>query len=178
MQYSWLNGEVKGDQLSSESYNIDGLSASVETGYRMPVYQGKNSDVYVTPQAQVTWSGIKADDHREINGTRVTSSGDNNIQTRLGVKVSRDGVSDGDMGKDKLFTVYAEANWLNNSQQAGAVLNGVEVKQSGGRNLAELKLGTEGQLNKNVNLWTNVAQQLGDDGYSDTTLTVGFKYKF
>ena len=178
MQYSWLNGEVNGDQLSNESYNIDGLSASVEAGYRMPVYQGENGSVYITPQAQVIWSGIKADDHHEINGTRVTSSGDNNVQTRLGVKVSRDGVSDADKGSDKLFTVYAEANWLNNSQQAGAVLDGVEVKQSGSRNLAELKLGTEGQLSKNVNLWTNVAQQMGDDGYSDTALTVGFKYKF
>lgn len=178
VQYSWLNGEVKGDQLSNESYNIDGLSASVEAGYRMPVYQGENGSVFITPQAQVTWNGIKADDHHEINGTRVTSSGDNNVQTRLGVKVSRDGVSDNDIGKDKLFTVYAEANWLNNSQQAGAVLDGVEVKQSGSRNLAEFKLGTEGQVNKNLNLWTNVAQQMGDDGYADTALTVGFKYKF
>ncbi len=178
MQYSWLNGEVKGDQLSNESYDIDGLSASVETGYRIPVYQGQNGNVYITPQAQVIWSGISADDHHEVNGTRVTSSGDNNVQTRLGVKVSRDGVSDSDIGKDKLFTLYAEANWLNNSQQAGAVLDGVEVKQSGSRNLAELKLGTEGQINKNLNLWTNVAQQMGDDGYSDTALTVGIKYRF
>uniref|UniRef100_UPI0013567FDC autotransporter outer membrane beta-barrel domain-containing protein n=1 Tax=Budvicia diplopodorum TaxID=1119056 RepID=UPI0013567FDC len=178
MQYSWLNADVNGEQLSNESYDIDGMSASVEAGYRMPVYQGENGDVFITPQAQVTWSGISADDHREVNGTRVTSSGENNVQTRLGVKISRDGVSDKDKGSDKLFTVYAEANWLNNSQQVGAVLNGVEVKQSGARNLAELKLGSEGKLNKHVNLWTNVAQQMGDDGYSDTALIVGFKYKF
>uniref|UniRef100_UPI0013596586 autotransporter family protein n=1 Tax=Budvicia diplopodorum TaxID=1119056 RepID=UPI0013596586 len=178
MQYSWLNADVNGEQLSNESYDIDGMSASVEAGYRMPVYQGENGDVFITPQAQVTWSGISADDHREVNGTRVTSSGENNVQTRLGVKLSRDGVSDGDKGKDKLFTVYAEANWLHNSQQSGAVLDGVAVKQAGNANVGELKLGAEGQLNKHVNLWTNVAQQMGDEGYSDTALTVGFKYKF
>lgn len=177
-QYSWLNGSVNGEGLSSESYDISGLSASVETGYRMPVYQGENGRVFVTPQAQVIWSGIKADDHTEANGTRVKSSGDNNVQTRLGVKVSRDGVSDMDKGKDKLFTVYAEANWLHNSQQAGAVMDNVEVEQSGSRNLAEVKLGTEGQLNKHINLWSNVAQRLGDDGYSDTAVMVGFKYRF
>ncbi len=176
MQYSWLDGEVKGEQLSNESYDIDGLSASVEAGYRMPVYQGENGSVFITPQAQVTWSGIKADDHHEVNGTRVTSSGDNNVQTRLGVKVSRDSVSDS--SKEKQFTLYAEANWLYNNKLAGAVIDGVEIKQAGSRNIGELKLGTEGQLNKNLNLWSNVSQQLGDKGYSDTALTVGFKYKF
>ncbi|WP_261831319.1 autotransporter outer membrane beta-barrel domain-containing protein [Leminorella grimontii] len=178
MQYSWLNGSVNGEGLSSEGYDINGLSASVETGYRASVYEGENGQVFVTPQAQVIWSGIKADDHTEANGTRVKSSGDNNVQTRLGVKVSRDGVSDMDKGRDKLFTVYAEVNWLNNSQQAGAVLDNVEVKQSGSRNLAEMKVGTEGQINKHVNLWSNVTQQLGDDGYSDTAVMLGIKYRF
>lgn len=176
MQYSWLNGEVKGDQLSGENYDISGLSASVETGYRIPVYQGLNSNVFITPQAQVIWSGITADDHQEVNGTHVTSSGDNNVQTRLGVKVSRDSVSDS--SKEKQFTLYAEANWLNNTQQAGAALNGVKIKQSGSRNLAELKLGAEGQVNKHLNLWSNVAQQMGSNGYSDTSVMIGIKYRF
>lgn len=39
LQYSWLNGMVKGEQLSNENYKIDGLSASVETGYRKLIYQ-------------------------------------------------------------------------------------------------------------------------------------------
>ena len=178
VQYSLLNGEVNGEQLSSESYDMNGLSASVESGYRIPVYQGENGNVFVTPQAQIIWSGIKADDHHEVNGTRVTSDGKNNVQTRLGVKLSRDGVSDMDKGSDKLFTTYVETNWLHNTEQAGAVMNGVSVKQAGNTNVGELKVGVEGQLNKHVNLWTNVAQQIGDKGYSDTALTVGFKYRF
>ncbi|WP_159565511.1 autotransporter outer membrane beta-barrel domain-containing protein [Budvicia diplopodorum] len=178
VQYSWLNGEVHGEQLSGERYDINGLSASVESGYRIPVYQSENGAVFVTPQAQIIWSGIKADDHTETNGTRVTSDSNNNVQTRLGVKLSRDGVSNMDKNSDKLFTVYAEANWLHNTEQAGAVMDGVTMKQAGNSNVGELKLGAEGQLNKHANLWTNVAQQLGDDGYSDTLLTVGFKYTF
>ncbi|WP_347253670.1 autotransporter outer membrane beta-barrel domain-containing protein [Leminorella grimontii] len=178
VQYSLLDASVNGEQLASESYDMKGFSASVEGGYRMPVYQGENSRVYVTPQAQVIWNGVKADDHREANGTKVTSDGDNNVQTRLGVKLSRDGVSDMDKGGDKLFTVYTEANWLHNTEQAGATLDGVTTRQAGSTNVGELKVGFEGQLNKHANLWTNVAQQLGDDGYSDTALTVGFKYKF
>ena len=52
------------------------------------------------------------------------------------------------------------------------------LKQAGNKNVAELKLGTEGKFNKNMNLWTNVAQQIGAKGYSDTTMTIGFKYSF
>ncbi|WP_347253636.1 autotransporter outer membrane beta-barrel domain-containing protein [Leminorella grimontii] len=178
VQYSWLDAEVSGQQVASESYDMDGFSASIEAGYRMPVYESANGRVYLTPQGQVTWSGITADTVREANGTRVTSSGDNNVQTRLGLKVSRDGVSDVDKGKEKLFTVYAEANWLYNSEQAGATMDGVTVSQAGSRNVGELKLGAEGQLNRNLNLWTNVAQQLGDKGYSDTAVMLGVKYRF
>ncbi|VFS62139.1 Outer membrane protein IcsA autotransporter precursor [Leminorella grimontii] len=178
VQYSWLDAEVSGQQVASESYDMDGFSASLEAGYRMPVYESANGRVYLTPQGQVTWSGITADTVREANGTKVTSSGDNNVQTRLGLKVSRDGVSDIDKGKEKLFTVYAEANWLYNSEQAGATMDGVTVSQAGGRNVGELKLGAEGQLNRNLNLWSNVAQQLGDKGYSDTAVTLGVKYRF
>ncbi|VFS50991.1 autotransporter outer membrane beta-barrel domain-containing protein [Budvicia aquatica] len=176
LQYSCMKGEVNGDQISSERYDIDGLSASLEAGYRMPVYQGENGDVFVTPQAQVIWNGIKADDHTEANGTKVQSKGNNNVQTRLGVKLSRDGVSD--MDKGKLFTTYVETNWIHNTEQAEVSLDGMIIKQSGNANIAELKLGAEGQLNNKVSLWTNVAQQVGDEGYNDTALTVGIKFKF
>ncbi|VFS48686.1 autotransporter outer membrane beta-barrel domain-containing protein [Budvicia aquatica] len=178
VQYSWLDAEVNGQDVAKESYDMDGFSASIEAGYRLPVYQGVNGDVFITPQGQIAWNGITADDHIETGGTKASSSGHDNVQTRLGVKVSRDGVSDKDKGIDKLFTLYAEANWLHNSQQAGAILDGTEVKQSGSRNVAELKLGSEGQLNQNINLWSNVAQRMGDNGYRDTAVTFGVKYRF
>ncbi len=42
--------------------------------------------------------------------------------------------------------------------------DGAEVKLSGSRNVGELKLGSEGQLNQNINLWSNVAQRIVDRG--------------
>lgn len=56
--------------------------------------------------------------------------------------------------------------------------DGAEVKLSGSRNVGELKLGSEGQLNQNINLWSNVAQRMGDNGYRDTAVTFGVKYRF
>lgn len=52
-------------------------------------------------------------------------------------------------------------------------MNGAGVTQTGARNIGELKTGIKGQLSKNVNLWGNVAQQLGDKGYSDTSAMLG-----
>ncbi len=52
------------------------------------------------------------------------------------------------------------------------------VKVAGTRNIGELKTGVEAKLNKNVNLWGNIAQQIGDKGYSDTQAMVGFKVNF
>ncbi|RZN19691.1 autotransporter outer membrane beta-barrel domain-containing protein, partial [Escherichia sp. E14S1] len=48
----------------------------------------------------------------------------------------------------------------------------------GARNTGELKAGVEGQITPHLQLWGNVAQQLGDNGYSDTQGMLGVKYLF
>lgn len=177
-QYSELNAKVAGDELKQQSYDIHGVSASVESGYRQRVYQGVNGDVFITPQGQVIWSDMNADDATEANGTRIQSGGNGNLQTRLGVKLSRSGVANKDKGTHKLFTTYVEANWLYNSHQANTILDDVEVEQAGSRHIGEVKLGMEGQLNEQTHMWTQVAQQLGTKGYSETAVMVGVKYQF
>ncbi|CRY01510.1 TPA: autotransporter outer membrane beta-barrel domain-containing protein [Yersinia enterocolitica] len=178
LQYSKLNASEQGDELAMQSYNINGLSASVESGYRMPVYHGVNGDVFVTPQAQVIWDGQKADTVHDDSNTQVQSTGADVINTRIGVRVARDSVSDQDKGKDKLFTVYSEVNWLHNSKDPGVAMDNITVSQAGSRNVGEIKLGAEGKLNKNCNAWANVGQQIGGSGYNDSRVTAGLKYAF
>ena len=121
---------------------------------------------------------MKANAHREANGTRVTSEGDGNLQTRLGARVFIKGHSKIDEGKERIFEPFVEANWIHNTKRFGASMSGVDVEQAGTRNIAELKAGVESQLNRNVNLWGNVAQQIGDAGYSDTSAMLGVKVNF
>lgn len=178
LQYSKLNASEQGDELAMQSYNINGLSASVESGYRMPVYHGVNGDVFVTPQAQVIWDGQKADTVHDDSNTQVQSTGADVINTRIGVRVARDSVSDQDKGKDKLFTVYSEVNWLHNSKDPGVAMDNITVSQAGSRNVGEIKLGAEGKLNKNCNTWANIGQQIGGSGYNDSRVTADLKYAF
>jgi hypothetical protein len=66
-----------------------------------------------------------------------------------------------------------EVNWVHNTQDFGSQLNGVLVKQDGAASIGEMKVGVEGQLSKRFGLWGNVAQQVGDKGYSDTSAMLG-----
>ncbi|MDF0604960.1 autotransporter outer membrane beta-barrel domain-containing protein [Neisseriaceae bacterium TC5R-5] len=171
LQYSWMDGSVSGQQLAQESYQLKGLSASLESGYRLAL---GNNGLSITPHAQLIWSGIKADNHVEHNGTVVESSGQGNLSSRVGVKLQKDSA----LAKNGVFSTSLEANWLNNSKAAGAMLDGVTSQQDGSRNIGELKLGVSGQVSEQLNLWASVAQQLGSKNYRETALTVGFKYKF
>ncbi|PSH17928.1 type V secretion protein A [Yersinia pseudotuberculosis] len=179
-QYSWFNNTVDGQDLATEEYKSKGVTASIESGYTFKIGENvaKNATYFIQPKAQVTWMGVKADDHKEANGTNVSGEGDGNIQTRLGVKIFMNGYSEQDKGKDRVFQPFVEANWIHNTKDFSTTLDNVTIKQDGAANLGELKVGVEGQLNKELNLWGNVGQQVGNTGYSDTAVMLGVKYNF
>ncbi|KAB5500696.1 autotransporter outer membrane beta-barrel domain-containing protein [Serratia sp. RJAL6] len=117
-------------------------------------------------------------EHKETNGTLVQGVGEDNVQTRLGVRVFMNGKSHLDKGTSREFEPFVEANWIYNTRQFGARLNGVETVSYGTRNAGELKVGVEGKLSNNLNVWGNVAQQMGGKGYSDSQAMLGVKYMF
>ncbi|HDG1710687.1 TPA: autotransporter outer membrane beta-barrel domain-containing protein [Kluyvera ascorbata] len=178
--YNWFNNKVYGERLASEKYDSNGITASVEGGYSFLMGERRDgrSTYWLQPKAQLTWMGVQADNHTEANGTRVKGKGDGNLQTRLGLKALIKGYSAIDEGKEREFQPFVETNWIYNTQSYGVVMNGVTNYQAGTRNIGELKAGVEGQLGKNLHLWGNVAQQIGDKGYSDTQGMLGIKYAF
>lgn len=179
-QYNWFKHSINGDNISGEKYKSRGEVLSLESGYTFLLKDNKarQEKLFLQPQAQVVWMNVKAKDHRETNGTRVSSYGDGNLMTRLGARLYLQGQHEQDRGKDRVFQPFIEANWLHNSKNFGAKMNGVRVDQEGSRNPGELKLGVEGQINKRLNLWGNVSEKLGKSGYSDTSALIGIKYMF
>ncbi|WP_145583821.1 autotransporter outer membrane beta-barrel domain-containing protein [Yersinia thracica] len=178
LQYSWFNNQVDGQDLTAEKYDSKGFTAAIESGYTFKVRESAYSNFFIQPKAQVVWMGVKADSHTETNGTLVTGEGNNNIQTRLGAKAFISPIQSANKAKEPAFKPYVEANWIHNTKDFGTTLDGITVKQAGAANIAELKLGVEGQINKKLNLWGNVGQQLGNNGYSDSSITLGVKYNF
>lgn len=182
-QYNWFDNTVKGDGLSEEKYKSRGVTASVESGYTLhtgsyTTAQGMKNDFYLEPQVQLTWSGVKADDHTESNGTHVQGAGNGNLQTRVGTRLYMKGRSALDRETQREFEPFVEVNWIYNSQQYGTRMNGVSDSLRGTRNIGELKTGVEAKLSDNVNLWGSVGQQMGGSGYHDTQGVVGIKALF
>lgn len=173
-QYSWFSNRVNSQGVGSEKYDADGLQASVEAGYVLPL----GGAVYLQPNAQLGWSGVKADTHTESNGTVVSGTGSDNIRTRLGVRVFTEGHSHLDEGKGRSFRPYAEVNWIHNTEEYGVSMDGAEVTSAGTRNIGEAKLGVLGQLTPALNVTGTVGQQVGDAGYSSTEVTAGLRYSF
>ncbi|MBE0130831.1 autotransporter outer membrane beta-barrel domain-containing protein [Citrobacter amalonaticus] len=179
MLYNWFDNTVSGQGLASEKYDSDGITASVETGYTWKLAEfSERTALYIQPKVQVTWMDVQADTHVEKNGTRVVDKTDGNLQTRLGVKAYLQGHNAMDDGKDRTFQPFVEANWIHNTQNYSVQMDDINNDVKGSRNIGELKAGVEGQLTKNVTLWGNVAQQIGDNGYKDTQGMLGLKYSF
>lgn len=183
LQYNWFDNTVHGDGQVREKYKSRGLTASLETGYSFlagtyKTTYGMENRIYIQPKAQAVWMGVKAAEHKENNGTLVQGVGDDNVQTRLGVRLFMNGKSHLDKGTAREFEPFIEANWIYNTRQFGVRLNGVETASYGTRNVGELKAGVEGKISDNLNVWGNVAQQMGGKGYSDSQAMLGVKYIF
>ncbi|WP_426472880.1 autotransporter outer membrane beta-barrel domain-containing protein [Escherichia marmotae] len=181
--YNWFDNEVKGDQLATESYKSRGVTASIEAGYTFKLGERITDGVkyYLQPKGQLTWMNVRANDHTEHSssgGSRVSFDGDGNIQSRLGIRTYANGHSAIDNGKDRKFQPFIEANWIHNTHNFGATMNGYKNSIDGTKNIGEVKVGLEAQLSRRLDLWGNVTQQMGDSGYSDTLVILGIKYRF
>jgi autotransporter family porin len=181
--YNWFNNSVSGEGLPTENYKSNGFTASVETGYthKTGEYQtlnGMTNEVFIQPQAQVTWMGVTANSHTEQNGTIVDNTGDNNVQTRLGMRAFIKGHSKLDENTQRVFEPFVEANWIYNTKAYGVNMDGVNSQVAGTRNIGELKAGVEGKMTNQTTFWLNVAQQIGGKGYSDTQGMLGIKHSF
>ena len=77
-----------------------------------------------------------------------------------------------------ILTTYLDINWIQNSRRPGVTSDSLTVKQAGESHLAEVKVGAEGQFNKNTSIWGNLTQQFGQHGYDDKAAMLGVKYRF
>ena len=176
--YNWFDNKVMGQDQATESYRSSGVTASVEAGYSVKVGESSRNSYWIQPKAQAVWMDVQADDHRERNGTRVKDETQGNLMTRLGVKAYISGHNAIDDGKSRTFQPFIEANWIHNTQTTRIRMDDVSNDMRGTRNIGELKTGVEGQITPQLSVWGNVAQQIGDKGYSDTQGMLGVKYSF
>ncbi|WP_392551588.1 autotransporter outer membrane beta-barrel domain-containing protein [Orbus wheelerorum] len=175
--WNHFNATVSGDNFS-EKYHLKGMTASIESGYSLATGTLGHYDVWLQPKAQMIWGGVKANDFTESNGTRI-SSNDGNLQTRLGLRASLISKLDMQEMTNQSAQLFIEANWLHNTKLFDVTLdNDMTVSQDSARNIGELKVGVEGNIHKNTNIWFNLAGQRGDHNYENASIMLGLKYSF
>ncbi|MDU4249806.1 autotransporter outer membrane beta-barrel domain-containing protein [Pseudomonas sp.] len=180
---SWVlwndfDAEVRGEQLAKEKYDAKGITASIEAGKTFEVAKTESASYYVQPQAQVVYMGVKADSHREANGTKVTGQGDGNVMTRLGARAAVRSNQEGGFANTYGVEPYVETNWIHNSKDFGAKMGSTRFEMDGASDIFEVKLGATSKVNSRVNVWGEVGKQYGDNGYRDQALTLGLKVNF
>lgn len=176
MLYNWFDNTVSGQGQATEKYKSRGITASLETGYSLKLAQRNRDSYWIQPKAQLVWMDVQADNHQEQNGTLVKDDTDSNLMTRLGIKGYINGRNAIDDDNDRTFQPFIEVNWIHNTHNSSVTMNDVRNEMRGAKNIGEVKAGVEGQITSRLNLWGNVAQQVGDQGYSDTQGMVGIKY--
>ena len=178
LQYGRFDNSVGGEGQAGESYKSAGLTASLEAGYVIPLGEGERTRVFVQPQARAAWSGVRADEHTEANGTRVRSSGQDNVRSSVGVKTFMKSHAALDDRTGREFTSFVEANWLHNTKAYAAEMDGVQVSQQGERNAGEVRVGVEGSFSNGFGVSMAVGQQMGAKGWSESAATLGVSYRF
>ena len=176
VQYSWFHNEVSGHQMREEKYHADGVTASLEAGYALPIGTTEKFSYWLEPRGQAVWMNVQADSLVEDQGTHVSSSGSGNVMTQLGMRAWMKGKPEKGMADS--FRPYVEANWIHHTRAFGVRMNGENNTMIGSRNLAEARIGAEGEINSRLALWADVGQRIGQHKYSDTRGTLGVKFQF
>lgn len=174
--YNWFDNDVSGHQMRAESYKSRGVTASLEAGYSLPVGASEKFSYWLEPRGQVVMMNVKADSLKEEQGTRVSSTGDGNVMSQLGVRAWMKGNTEN--GMPDAFRPYIETNWVHNTRAFGVTMNGENNTMIGSKNSVEARVGAEGQITGQLALWANVGHKVGHHKYSETGGSLGIKYQF
>lgn len=169
LQYVYFKNTVKSAGLRDEISKSKGLVGSIEGGYTFAIAD----NVYLQPQVQFTWMGAKMNDLTDGSGTKIRGN-KNNIETRLGVRL----FADKTLASGGSIRPYMDLNYIHNSKPFAAEFDGVRVEQKGTRNLGEVKVGLEADVNDNLKVWGDVGFRKGSNSYRDTKISAGIRYEF
>jgi outer membrane autotransporter protein len=110
--------------------------------------------------------------------TRIQGQGEDNIRTRLGIKAYARSEGTATDGKSPKYRPFIQTSWIHDSGSFGVKMDGTDSIVVGTRNVAELKVGLESRLSRDLNVWGNIGYQAGNNCFNDGQVGLGFSYNF
>ena len=174
------NTVSSGNYTDTDTYHSKGFTWSIEGGYTFPLKDWRDDDgtdnaVRLQLQAQMIRMGVRDGAWTDAIGSTVQGIGAGNVRTRVGLKLYHQFTND---AKDRAWKPFIGLNWYHDTKAFGARIAGVADHIDGGRNFGEVKLGVEGKVKKNWNVWGFAGYQQGREGFRNLEALVGMKYLF
>ena len=174
------NTVSSGNYTDTDTYHSKGFTLSIEGGYTFPLKDWRDDDgtdnaVRLQLQAQMIRMGVRDGAWTDAIGSTVQGIGAGNVRTRVGLKLYHQFTND---QKDRAWKPFIGLNWYHDTKAFGARIAGVADHIDGGRNFGEVKLGVEGKVKKNWNVWGFAGYQQGREGFRNLEALVGMKYLF
>ncbi|GAB3085594.1 hypothetical protein GCM10027287_25520 [Bordetella muralis] len=172
--WNQFDNRVKGGDLPAEKYDAKGMTASLELGYNIPLADRNNVKYVLQPHAQVMYQNVRSENFRQVDGTNVDFMNGSHVQTALGVRAAAHITT----GLTSVITPHIEANWLHANKGYGVKMDNVDAAMNSGRNIGQVKLGVQGDMNRHVSLNVELFHNQGNAGYHETGGNVTAKYRF
>lgn len=165
-----LTGQAQ--KYSDKKYDSFGFAVSAEAGYSFVVAENDVNTWIVKPHAQVIYNYIDADDFTDHNNTRFSNNKSSGFQTRLGARFY------GNKQQSAGVLPFAEANWLYNGVSNRVDVNKSQVSSRIGQNVAELKLGLQGDITESSSVFIHIGGQKGNHDYQNISGQIGYNYNW
>lgn len=168
--YNWFENETEG----SEKYDSSSWTVSLEAGYATKLKTLDNYYWMLEPQGQIAHHHYNVDKIIDHNGLNVTNTDKNSITTRLGARTY---LRPNEFHKNSAQP-FLELNWWSATAKNSMTFNGEKVSNDTPRDRFEVKVGVQGEVTKNVQLYSHLAMQWGKDSYEHSEGQLGLRVRF
>ncbi len=194
-QYSWFNNHIQAAKIATgANYRSYLFTTALETGYKVQLIETADTRFFIQPKAKVSWQRTSGLQHNESE-TQVRVDENSAVTTKLGMRTAWEfDIETLSSTRTLQVSPSFEANWIYNRMNPGVQLSNiyiipeklqnktelasVHIAPQGTRNIADLKVGIEANINKNLLVWTHIGHQFGGHSYRDTQATLGANYRF
>ncbi|MVW80135.1 autotransporter family protein [Bordetella sp. 02P26C-1] len=176
---SWLmwnrfDNRAKGANAPAQKYDAQGVTGSVEVGYNVKLAERANVKYLIQPRTQAIYQNVRSKNLHQADGTNVKFENSSRVQTTVAVRAAAQIRT----GLTTMVTPHIEASWLHTSKGYGVKTDEAKVNTNSGRKVGQLKLGVQGEVNRNVSLNAGLFHSRGNDRYRETGGNVSLTYRY
>ncbi|MCC8190786.1 MAG: autotransporter outer membrane beta-barrel domain-containing protein [Planctomycetes bacterium] len=174
LHYSWYRNRVHGGGVASQRYHTHMWSGSLEAGYAFRVVDTAGAAWNLVPTFQAIYSDYDGGRFAETTGTSVRHADGDRLTTRLGLRLQGRLDGSGRFPSEP----YAEVNWLHRTKTGSLGMDGDVVYADSPKNAAELKLGWEAEVRRNLRVGAGVFGQVGGRHYRQYGGQLGLRFQW